>query len=63
MKIIQYIQFTEPGEKAKLEQLVKESSSEMELRSKVTKAFKVSSIDAAIVVKRCHTMFNQIKQQ
>lgn len=63
MKIIQYIQFTEPGEKDKLEQLVKESNSEMELRSKITKAFKVSSIDAGIIVKRCRTMFNQIKQQ
>lgn len=63
MKIIQYIQFTEPGEKDKLEQLVKESSSEMELRSKITKAFKVNSIDAGVIAKRCRTMFNQIKQQ
>lgn len=63
MKIIQYIQFTEPGEKDKLEQLVKESGSDMELRSKITKAFKVNSIDAGIIAKRCRTMFNQIKQQ
>lgn len=63
MEIIQYIKFTEPGEKDKLEQLVKESDSDMELRSKITKAFKVSSIDAGIIAKRCRTMFNQIKQQ
>lgn len=63
MKIIQYIQFTEPGEKDKLEQLVKDSDSELELRSKITKAFKVNSIDAGVIAKRCRTMFNQIKQQ
>ena len=63
MKIIQYIQFTEPGEKDKLEQLVKDSDSELELRSKITKAFKVNSIDAGVITKRCRTMFNQIKQQ
>lgn len=63
MKIIQYIQFTEPGEKDKLEQLVKESGSDMELRSKISKAFKVSSIDAGVITKRCHTMFNNQKQQ
>lgn len=63
MKIIQYIQFTEPGEKDKLEQLVKSCGSDMELRSKITKTFNVSSVDAAIITKRCRTMFNQIKQQ
>lgn len=62
MKVIQYIQFTEPGEKDKLEQLVKESNSDLELRSKITKAFKVSSIDAGTIVKRCRTMFNNNKQ-
>ena len=35
----------------------------MELRSKITKAFKVIIIDAGLIAKRCHTMFNQIKQQ
>ena len=63
MKIIQYIQFTEPGEKDKLFQLVQECSSEMELRSKITKTFKVSSIDAGIIAKRCSTMYNHKKQQ
>lgn len=63
MKIIQYIQFTEPGEKDKLFQLVQECNSEMELRSKITKTFKVNSIDAGIIAKRCSTMFNHIKQQ
>lgn len=63
MKIIQYIQFTEPGEKDKLFQLVQESNSEMELRSKITKAFKVNSIDAGIIAKRCSTMYNHKKQQ
>ena len=63
MEIISYIKFTEPGEKDKLEQLVKDSDSELELRSKITKAFKVNSIDAGVIAKRCRTMFNQIKQQ
>lgn len=63
MEIIQYVKFTEPGEKDKLLQLVQESSSEMELRSKITKTFKVNSIDAAFIAKRCNTMFNHIKQQ
>ena len=63
MEIINYVKFTEPGEKDKLFQLVQESSSEMELRSKITKAFKVSSIDAGIIAKRCSTMFNNKKQQ
>lgn len=61
MKIIQYVQFTEPGEKDKLEQLVKESGSEIELRSKIAKSFKVNSIDAGIIAKRCRTMFNNQK--
>lgn len=63
MKIIQYIQFTEPGEKDKLFQLVQECDSEMELRSKIAKSFKISSIDAGIIAKRCHTMFNNKKEQ
>lgn len=63
MKIIQYVQFTEPGEKDKLEQLAKECNSDIELRSKIAKTFKVSSIDAAIISKRCHTMFNQNNKQ
>ncbi len=63
MEIIQYVKFTEPGEKDKLLQLVQESNSEMELRYKITKTFKVNSIDAAFIAKRCSTMFNHIKQQ
>ena len=62
MEIINYIKFTEPGEKDKLEQLFKECNSEMELRSKITKTFKVNSIDAGIIAKRCNTMFNNKKQ-
>lgn len=62
MKIINYIKFTEPGEKDKLEQLFKECNSEMELRSKITKIFKVNSIDAGVIAKRCNTMFNNQKE-
>ena len=62
MEIISYIKFTEPGEKEKLEQLFKECNSEMELRSKITKTFKVNSIDAGLAAKRCNTMFNNQKQ-
>lgn len=62
MEIINYIKFTEPGEKDKLEQLFKECNSEMELRSKITKTFKVNSIDAGVIARRCNTMFNNQKQ-
>ena len=62
MEIISYIKFTEPGEKDKLGQLVKECESNLELRSKITKTFKVNSIDAGIIAKRCNTMFNNQKQ-
>ena len=63
MEIVNYIHFTEPGEKEKLKQLVLEANSEMELRSKITKTFKVNSLDAGVIAKRCRIMFNQIKQQ
>lgn len=63
MKIIQYVEFTEPGEKEKLEQLMKDSNSELELRSKIAKTFKMSNIDAGAVVVRFRSKFNQIKQQ
>ena len=62
MEIINYIKFTEPGEKDKLEQLFKECNSEMELRSKITKTFKINSIDAGVIAKRCNIMFNNQKQ-
>lgn len=63
MEIINYIKFTEPGEKDKLEQLVKECDSDFELRSKITKTFKVSSIDAGVIMRRARIMFNNQKQQ
>ena len=63
MEIINYIKFTEPGEKDKLEQLIKECDSDFELRSKITKTFKVSNIDAGVIIKRARTMFNNQKQQ
>lgn len=62
MKITQYIQFTEPGEKDRLEQLVKESGSNMELQMKITREFKVSMLDARFIAKRAQEMFNQINQ-
>lgn len=63
MEIIQYVNFTDPTEKEQLEQLMKESNSELELQSKISKKFKLSSIDARVVVKRFRNKFNQIKQQ
>ena len=62
MEIISYVKFTEPGEKDKLEQLVKESESYMELRSKITKTFKVNSVDAGTIAARAKHMFNNQKQ-
>lgn len=63
MEIINYIKFTEPGEKDKLEQLVKECDSDFELRSKITKTFKVNNIDAGVIMRRARIMFNNQKQQ
>lgn len=62
MEIINYIKFTEPGEKDKLEQLVKECESNLELRSKITKTFKVNSLDASVIAARARLMFNNQKQ-
>lgn len=63
MEIISYVKFTEPGEKDKLEQLVKECQSNLELRSKIIKTFKVNGIDAGTIAKRCRIMFNNQKEQ
>ena len=63
MEIINYIKFTEPWEKNKLEQLVKECDSDFELRSKITKTFKVDAISAGVIIKRARIMFNNQKQQ
>ena len=62
MEIINYIKFTGPGEKDKLEQLVKECESNLELRSKITKTFKVNSVDAGVIAARARHMFNNQKQ-
>ena len=62
MEIINYIKFTEPGEKDKLEQLVKECESNMELRSKIAKTFKVNGVDAGAIAARARHMFNNQKQ-
>lgn len=62
MEIINYIKFTEPGEKDKLEQLVKECESNMELRSKIAKTFKVNGVDAGVIAARARLMFNNQKQ-
>lgn len=62
MEIINYIKFTEPWEKNKLEQLVKECESNLELRSKITKTFKVNSLDAGVIATRARLMFNNQKQ-
>lgn len=59
MEIISYIKFTEPGEKDKLEQLVKECESNIELRSKIVKTFKVNNLDAGAIASRARQMFNQ----
>ena len=62
MEIISYIKFTEPGEKDKLEQLVKECESNIELRSKIVKTFKVNNLDAGAIASRARQMFNNKKQ-
>ena len=62
MEIINYIKFTKPDEKDKLEQLVKECESNMELRSKIAKTFKVNSVDSGVIAARARLMFNNQKQ-
>lgn len=62
MEIISYIKFTEPGEKDKLEQLVKECESNIELRSRIVKTFKVNNLDAGAIASRARQMFNNKKQ-
>lgn len=62
MELINYIKFTEPGEKDKLEQLVKECESNIELRSKIVKTFKVNNLDAGAIASRARQMFNNQKQ-
>lgn len=62
MEIVQYVNFTSPDEKEELFKLMKECDSELTLQQKIVKTFKVSNMDARIVVKRFRKKFNQIKQ-
>lgn len=51
MELIRYVKFTKPGEKEALFNLMKTTPSN-QLRAKVAETFNLSTIDAAIVIKR-----------
>lgn len=63
MKIVQYVEFTTPTEKEELEKLMTDCKTEFELRSRISKTFGISSIEAGVVVSRFRKKFNQLKQQ
>lgn len=60
MEIIQYVHWTEAGEKKKLESIMQQCNGEMELRKKVAAEFNISSMEAAVVVKRFRNEFIKI---
>lgn len=63
MKIVQYVEFTTPTEKEELEALMKDCKTELEFRSRVSKTFGLSAIEAGIVLQRFRKKFNQLKKQ
>lgn len=52
MKIIQYVHWTEPGEKERLNALMDNCNSEMEFRRAIATEFQISMVDASIVFSR-----------
>lgn len=51
MEIVQYVRWTELGERERLQEVMQQCSGEMEFRKKVASEFNISPMDAAIVVK------------
>lgn len=60
MEIVQYVRWTEPGERKRLQEVMQQCSGEMEFRKKVTSEFNISPMDAAVVVKRFKNEFIKI---
>lgn len=60
MEIIQYVHWTKPGERERLQEVMQQCSGEMELRKKVASEFNISPMDAAVVVKRFKNEFIKI---
>lgn len=52
MEIVQYVRWTELGERERLQEVMQQCSGEMEFRKKVASEFNISPMDAAVVVKR-----------
>lgn len=63
MEIIQYVRWTESGEREKLNKIMQQCNGEMEFRKKVTSEFNISPMDAAVVVKRFKEEFIKILKQ
>lgn len=63
MEIIQYVRWTESGEREKLNKIMQQCNGEMEFRKKVTSEFNISPMDAAVVVKRFKNEFIEILKQ
>lgn len=60
MKIVQYVYWTEPEERKKLQEVMQKCNGEMEFRRKVASEFNISPMDAAVVVKRFKNEFIKI---
>lgn len=60
MEIVQYVRWTELGERERLQKVMQQCSGEMEFRKKVVSEFNISPIDAAVVVKRFKNEFIKI---
>ena len=60
MEIFQYVRWTEPGERERLQEVMQQCSGEMEFRKKVASEFNISPMDAAVVVKRFKNEFIKI---
>ena len=60
MEIVQYVRWTEPGEREKLQEIMQQCCGEMEFRKKVASEFNISLMYAVFVVKRFKNEFIKI---
>ena len=60
MEIVQYVRWTEPGERERLQEVMQQCSGEMEFRKKVASEFNICPMDSAVVVKRFKKKFIKI---
>ena len=63
MEIIQYVRWTESGERDRQQKVMQQCSGEMEFRRKVASEFNITPMDAAVVVKRFKNEFIKILKE